>query len=158
MTTSIYDFNVTREDGTTYSLSEYRNRPMVIVNTATKCGYAVQFEGLQELYAEYRDQGLVVLGFPSNQFKQEVDSSQEAAASCRMKYGVDFPMHEIHDVNGEDALPLFKYLEHTQPGPDGEDVAWNFTKFVVDKAGQVVARFEKGTEPKEMTTLITELL
>lgn len=156
--TTVYDFDVTLEDGTPYSLSKYAGHPLIIVNTATKCGFAGQFAGLEDLYEQYRDQGLVVLGFPSNQFHQELDSSQDAAQACRMTYGVDFPMHTIHDVNGADALPLFKHLQHAKGSLLGDAIKWNFTKFLVDANGNVVERFAPQTEPEKMIPAIEKVL
>lgn len=103
---SIYDYQATLENGETYSLANYEGQPLVIVNTATKCGLSPQFKELQSLYETYKDQGLVVLGFPSDQFKQEVGSAEEAAAACRTTYGVDFPMHKLTVINGKDADPF----------------------------------------------------
>ncbi|CAH0416420.1 glutathione peroxidase [Periweissella fabaria] len=145
--TSIYDFTVTDEQGHTYQLDRYKGQPMIIVNTATKCGFAPQFNDLEALYKKYANQGLVVLGFPSNQFKQEEDSTAAAAKACRMTYGVTFPMHEIIQINGDDAHPLFKYLKSEQHGTLGAAIKWNFTKFLVDKDGQVIKRYAPQTEP-----------
>lgn len=155
---SIYDYTVTLENGDTYSLEKYRDHPLVIVNTATKCGFAPQFKQLEQLYKEYKDQGLVVLGFPSNQFKQEVSTSEEAAAACRTTYGVSFPMHTIADVNGKDALPLFKYLTEAAPGTLGSAIKWNFTKFLVDREGTVVKRYAPKTNPLKITDEIEKAL
>ena len=155
---SIYDYEVTLADGTKYTLDKYRGQPMVIVNTATKCGFAPQFEALEQIYQQYRDQGLIILGFPSNQFKQELDSSATAAEACRATYGVDFPMHEIHDVNGDDALPLFKFLTEERPGLIGEAIKWNFTKFLVDRDGNVVKRYAPKTVPDKMKPDIEAVL
>lgn len=155
---SIYDYTVKTESGSSYSLAKYRGKVLLIVNTATKCGFAPQFAELQELYADHEAAGLVVLGFPSNQFKQELDSSSEAAESCRTTYGVTFPMHEIADVNGEAASPLFKYLQDEQPGALGKAIKWNFTKFLVDREGNVVERYAPKTTPKKMEPEIMALL
>jgi len=106
---SIYDIQVTLEDGTEYSLDRYKGKAMLIVNTASKCGFTPQFEELEGLYKKYQDEGLVVLGFPSNQFKQEVATAGEAASQCRLTYGVTFPMHEIVKVNGKDAHSIFEH-------------------------------------------------
>ncbi|TYQ46879.1 glutathione peroxidase, partial [Enterococcus faecium] len=113
---SIYNFETTLEDGTVYSLKKYAGKPIIIVNTATKCGLAPQFKQLEELYQAYQTQGLVILGFPSNQFKQELDSATEAAEACKTTYGVTFPMHQLIDVNGENTDPLFTYLKNEAPG------------------------------------------
>ncbi|KAF1300520.1 glutathione peroxidase [Enterococcus sp. JM9B] len=155
---TVYDYQATTEDGKKYSLDQYKGKVLVIVNTATKCGLAPQFEELEQLYKTYQEQGFVILGFPSNQFKQEVSSSKEAAESCRRTYGVTFPMHEIAEVNGENALPLFKYLEEQAPGTLGKALKWNFTKFLIDREGNVVQRFAPQTNPQKMTEEIEELL
>lgn len=155
---SIYDFEATLENGETYKLEKYRGQPMIIVNTATKCGLAPQFEQLEDLYKTYKDQGLVILGFPSNQFKQELEDSGEAAEACRLTYGVTFPMHQICHVNGSDALPLFNYLKEETKGTLGSAIKWNFTKFLVDKNGAVVQRYAPQTSPLKMTEEIEKVL
>lgn len=143
----IYEIEVTLENGEKYTLDKYKGKTMLIVNTATKCGLAGQFEALQELYEKYKDHNFVVLGFPSNQFKQEVDSADEAAAACRSNYGVSFPMHEIVIVNGDEAHPLFNLLTEETKGIFGKAIKWNFTKFLVDKNGNVITRFAPTTTP-----------
>ncbi|EOH88927.1 glutathione peroxidase [Enterococcus villorum] len=155
---NIYDFTVTLENGTTYSLDKYKGHPMIIVNTATKCGLAPQFEQLEELYERYQSQGLVILGFPSNQFKQEVATASDAAQVCRTTYGVTFPMHQIIDVNGSNADPLFEYLKKQAPGTLSNAIKWNFTKFLVDKDGNVVERFAPKTIPIKMIDSIEAVL
>ncbi|MBL1226023.1 glutathione peroxidase [Enterococcus sp. BWR-S5] len=155
---SVYDFEATLENGETYSLDKYKGQVMVIVNTATKCGLAPQFEDLEELYKEYKEQGLVVLGFPSNQFKQELDSSEAAAESCRLTYGVSFPMHQLCHVNGSETLPLFKYLKEQTKGALGSSIKWNFTKFLIDKEGEVANRYAPQTSPLKMKEDIETLL
>lgn len=155
---SIYNFMVTLEDGTSYSLDKYKNQPMIIVNTATKCGLAPQFEQLEELYERYQSQGLIILGFPSNQFKQEVTSASDAAQACRNTYGVTFPMHQIIDINGPKADPLFDYLKKQAPGTLSNAIKWNFTKFLIDKEGNVVERFAPQTTPMKMTSAIEAVL
>lgn len=144
---NIYDIEVTLENGETYTLDRYKGKPLLIVNTATKCGLAGQFEELQGLYEAYEDQGLVILGFSSDQFKQEVSTAEEAAESCRLTYGVTFPMHEIVKINGADAHPLFKLLTEETKGVMGKAVKWNFTKFLVDKNGHIVKRFGPTATP-----------
>lgn len=144
---NIYDIEVTLEDGEVYTLDKYKGKTLLIVNTATKCGLAPQFEELEKLYEEYKDRDFVVLGFPSNQFKQEVDSAEEAAEACRSTYGVTFPMHEIIAVNGEEAHPLFHLLTKETKGIIGGTIKWNFTKFLVDKKGKIVNRFAPTTMP-----------
>lgn len=155
---SVYDYQATLADGTTYSLDRYRGKVLVIVNTATKCGFAPQFKQLEELYQDYKDQGVVVLGFPSDQFKQEVKSSQEAEKACRTTYGVTFPIHQIAKVNGDDALPLFNYLQTQKPGSVGKAIKWNFTKFLINQQGEVVDRFAPKTTPDKMKPAIEALL
>lgn len=155
---SVYDYNVTLEDGTTYSLNKYRGQPLVIVNTATKCGFAPQFKRLEELYQQFQADGLVILGFPSNQFKQEVTSSEAAAQACRTTYGVSFPMHAINNVNGEKALPLFDYLTQQAPGAIGSAIKWNFTKFLINRDGHVVRRYAPKTNPLKMVTEIEKVV
>ena len=122
---------------------------MLIVNTATKCGLVGQFEELEELYQKYADRNFVVLGFPSNQFKQEVGTADQASQACRLTYGVTFPMHEIVKVNGDDAHPLFKLVAEETKGILGKSVKWNFTKFLVDKDGNVVKRFAPTDKPSK---------
>ena len=144
---TIYDLSVTLENGETYQLDRYKGKTLLIVNTATKCGLAPQFDDLQKLYDKYKAKDFVVLGFPSNQFKQEVATAEDAAEACRMTYGVSFPMHEIVKINGKDAHPLFKMLTDETKGVLGSAIKWNFTKFLVDKKGQVVERFGPTESP-----------
>lgn len=155
---SIYDIEVTLENNESYTLDRYEGKVLLIVNTATKCGLATQFDELQELYEKYQDRDFIVLGFPSNQFKQEVDSAEEAASACRSTYGVTFPMHEIIQVNGEAAHPLFKFLKAEAKGTIGDAIKWNFTKFLVDKDGIVVNRFAPTTSPSSFEDEIEAIL
>lgn len=144
---TIYDLSVTLENGETYQLDRYKGKTLLIVNTATKCGLAPQFDELQKLYDKYKAEDFVILGFPSNQFKQEVATAEDAAEACRMTYGVSFPMHEIVKINGKDAHPLFKMLTDETKGVLGSAIKWNFTKFLVDKKGQVIERFGPTESP-----------
>ncbi|HLR88599.1 MAG TPA: redoxin family protein [Atopostipes sp.] len=144
---NIYNIEVTLENGETYTLGKYKGKTLLIVNTATKCGLAPQFEELEELYEEYKADDFIVLGFPSNQFKQEVDSAEEAAEACRSTYGVTFPMHEIVTVNGKNAHPLFQLLTKEAKGMIGDTIKWNFTKFLIDKKGNIINRFAPTTMP-----------
>ncbi|MEY8292271.1 redoxin family protein [Carnobacteriaceae bacterium 52-44] len=144
---NIYNIEVTLENGETYTLGKYKGKTLLIVNTATKCGLAPQFEELEELYEEYKADDFIVLGFPSNQFKQEVDSAEEAAEACRSTYGVTFPMHEIVTPNGKNAHPLFQLLTKEAKGMIGDTIKWNFTKFLVDKKGNIINRFAPTTMP-----------
>lgn len=144
---NIYDISVTLENGEAYQLNRYKGKTLLIVNTATKCGLAPQFDELQKLYDKYKAEDFVILGFPSNQFKQEVATAEDAAEACRMTYGVSFPMHEIVKINGKDAHPLFKMLTDETKGVLGSAIKWNFTKFLVDKKGQVIERFGPTESP-----------
>lgn len=155
---SIYEFSAAKPDGSVYPLSEYKGKAMLIVNTATKCGLRDQFEGLENLYQKYGKDGLVVLGFPSDQFGQELDGGAEAEQSCRMTYGVTFPMHDMVKVNGKNADPLFKYLTENSKGILGSSIKWNFTKFLVDKDGKLVARFSPKDKPEAFEDEIKQVL
>jgi glutathione peroxidase len=154
----IYDLTVTDANGKTYPLSEYEGKTMLIVNTATKCGLSGQFDSLENLYKTYKDQGLVVLGFPSDQFAQELANAKEAEQACRMSYGVTFPMHDIVKVNGKEAHPLFKYLTENTKGLLGSSIKWNFTKFLVDSEGNVVGRYSPKDKPESFEQDIQKVL
>jgi glutathione peroxidase len=145
----IYDFQLETLSGKKASLSAYKGKALLIVNTASRCGYTPQYQELQSLYESYKGKGLVVLGFPSNDFGgQEPGSNQEIATFCQQNYGVTFPVFSKGPVSGEGKQPLFKYLtEETDENLKGE-VNWNFEKFLVDKKGKVVARFRSSVEPK----------
>ena len=157
---SIYDFSTETLDGKPASLSDWRNQVMLIVNTASKCGFTGQYAGLEALYRKYRDRGFVVLGFPSNQFgQQEPGDAMEIASFCSLTYEVDFPMMRKIDVNGPSAHPLYVYLKHAKRGFLGtESVKWNFTKFLVDRKGEVTRRFAPNVEPKALEGAIEALL
>lgn len=155
---TVYDYQVTLESGEEYSLEKYAGKVILIVNTATKCGFAPQFKQLEELYEQYQERGLVVLGFPSDQFHQELDSGNAAAQQCRLTYGVSFPMHELNKVNGEDALSLFNFIKDAAPGAIGNAIKWNFTKFLVDRDGNVVKRYAPKTNPSKIAPDIEKLL
>ncbi|SEL29972.1 glutathione peroxidase [Carnobacterium iners] len=153
---SVYDYSVTEIGGEEVSLSKYQGKPLLIVNTASKCGFAPQFEGLEELYKKYNDLGFTVLGFPSNQFmNQEPLSNEEIADHCQMTYNVSFPLHEKIKVNGNDASPLYKYLVE-QTG--NKIIKWNFTKFLVGKDGEIVKRFGSMTKPEKIEDSIIAIL
>jgi glutathione peroxidase len=158
--TSIYDFSAKTLQGKDVSLSEYRGKPMLIVNTASKCGFTPQYEGLEALYKAHRDQGLVVLGFPCNQFgAQEPGSADEIGAFCQANYGVSFPMFAKIEVNGAGAHPLYNFLKSEKAGVLGtRNIKWNFTKFLVDRDGQVVGRFAPATKPKDIEQAIAKVL
>lgn len=156
---SIYDIEVENKDHSTYKLEKYKDYVIVIVNTATKCGLSGQFDGLEKLYQQYKDQKFIILGFPCNQFaNQEPGSGEEAAEACKINYGVTFPIHEKINVNGENEHPLYTYLKEQQGGLLGSKIKWNFTKFVIDRNGEVVKRFGPKDEPEKMDSLIQELL
>ena len=143
MTTSIYDFEANRIDGQNVKLSAFRGKVLLIVNTASQCGFTPQFAGLEELHEKYASQGLVVLGFPSNQFgSQDPGSNEEIGAFCTTNYGVSFPMMEKIDVNGSNAAPLYQWLTKEKPGLLGSTaIKWNFTKFLVGRDGRVLKRY-----------------
>ncbi len=151
--TSIYDFHAKTLDGKDLDLSAYKGEVLVIVNTASKCGFTNQYEGLQELHQKFNGRGLKVLGFPCNQFgSQEPGSETEIGAFCQKNYGVEFQMFEKIDVNGPDAHPLYKFLTSEAPGIAGtEAIKWNFTKFLVDRNGKVLKRFAPDVKPQDMT-------
>jgi len=157
---SIYDFNAETLDGQMAPLSNWRDQVILIVNTASKCGFTRQYEGLEALYRKYRDRGLVVLGFPCNQFgAQEPGDAEEIANFCSLTYEVDFPMMRKIDVNGPQAHPLYAWLKTQKKGVLGtEGIKWNFTKFLVDRKGQVVDRFAPTVEPKALEGAIEALL
>lgn len=156
---SIYDFSVTTAGGEEKSLADYRGKVLLIVNVASKCGFTPQYKGLQKLYETYKDRGLEILGFPSNQFLgQEPGSNEEIQSFCQVNYGVSFPVFAKIDVNGASAHPLYQYLTKEAPGILGGAIKWNFTKFLVDRDGKIVKRFAPNTEPEKMTDKIEELL
>ena len=155
---NIYDIPVKTEKGDSYNLERYKGQVMMIVNTASKCGFTNQFTQLEELYEKHKEEGFVVLGFPSDQFKQELTSGKEAAEFCRIDYGVTFPMHEMIKVNGSEAHPLFKHLTSEKRGFLGQAVKWNFTKFLVDRDGNVVKRYAPKDNPLKAEEDISKLL
>lgn len=156
---SIYDIEVENKDHSTYKLEKYKDYVIVIVNTATKCGLSGEFDGLEKLYQQYKDQNFIILGFPCNQFaNQEPGSGEEAAEACKINYGVTFPIHEKINVNGENEHPLYTHLKEQQGGLLGSKIKWNFTKFVIDRDGEVVKRFGPKDEPEKMNSFIQELL
>lgn len=156
---SIYDIECLTIDQQRIPLSAYRERVMLIVNTASFCGYTPQFKGLEYLYRTYKDRGLVVLGFPCNQFAQEPFDSQRIADFCVRNYGVSFPMFAKTRVNGDQADPLFKFLKARATGLFGiEAIKWNFTKFLVARDGTVIGRFGPATFPRRLSLRIEKLL
>jgi len=157
---SIYDFSAKTLDGKTVSLSDFKGNAMLIVNTASKCGFTPQYAGLESLYEKLREKGLTILGFPCNQFgKQEPGNEEEIGAFCRINYGVSFPMFAKIDVNGPNTHPLYEFLKGEQPGVLGtKNIKWNFTKFLVDRNGKVVDRFAPMTKPDEIEKSIATVL
>lgn len=156
---SIYNIEVENKDHSTYKLEKYKDYVIVIVNTATKCGLSGQFDGLEKLYQQYKDQKFIILGFPCNQFaNQEPGSGEEAAEACKINYGVTFPIHEKINVNGENEHPLYTHLKEQKSGLLGSKIKWNFTKFLIDRNGEVVKRFGPKDEPEKMNSFIQELL
>ncbi len=149
--TTAYDFTATDIDGNPVDLSTYRGHPLLIVNTASKCGFTPQYQGLEKLHREYADQGLVVLGFPCDQFAhQEPGDEDEIKNFCSLTYDVTFPMFAKVDVNGDDAHPLYQWLRQQKSGILGSRVKWNFTKFLVGRDGQVIRRYAPQDKPEKL--------
>lgn len=155
-----YDFVVKDSKGSDFPLSSFAGHPIVVVNVASRCGFTPQYKGLEELYLKYKDRGLVILGFPCNQFgAQEPGTDSEIQQFCSLNYGVSFPVLAKVDVNGDAADPFFNFLKSHAPGLLGiEAIKWNFTKFLIDREGHVVERFAPQTEPHKMTAAIEKLL
>ena len=159
MAQSIYDFTVKAQDGTDKSLSEYQGKVLLVVNTATGCGFTPQYVGLQELYNKYREQGFEILDFPCNQFgNQAPGSDDEIHEFCVGRFSMTFPQFSKIDVNGANEDPLYTWLKTQKGGLGGKKIKWNFTKFLVDRNGQVVARFAPTKTPEHIEESIKELL
>lgn len=160
MPDTIYEFSAETLQGKTQSLAEYKGKVVLIVNTASKCGFTPQYAGLEALYEKYKDRGFVVLGFPCNQFGgQEPGTASEIEQFCQVNYGVKFPMFGKIEVNGPNAHPLYKFLTSARPGLLGtEAIKWNFTKFLIDKNGNPVKRYAPTTKPEEIAPDIEKLL
>lgn len=159
---SVHDFTLDAINGTPVPLATYKGKVMLIVNVASQCGYTYQYEGLQALYVKYKDRGLVVAGFPANNFGgQEPGSNAEIGAFCKSKFGVTFPMFSKISVAGKDKAPLYQFLTDKSANPKtGGEIPWNFTKYLVDRNGRVLARFDAPVEPgsKELTSAIEAAL
>ena len=180
---TVYDYKVQNIAGQEVSLSQYANKLVLIVNTASKCGFTPQYEGLEKLYQKYQKEGFVILGFPSNQFlAQEPENNDTIASFCKLNYGVTFPMFSKIDVRGEQAHPLFKYLteqapfqgfeldkeggkviqsvlkEHYPDNLEGNEVKWNFTKFLIGRDGTVLGRYEPTVTPEELDPIIEKMI
>lgn len=155
-----YSFSVKKADGSTQSMAEYKGKAVLIVNVASKCGFTPQYEGLEKLHEQYREKGLIVLGFPCNQFgAQEPGSEQEIQNFCKLNYGVHFQVLRKVDVNGDSADPLYKWLKSQQKGLLGtEGIKWNFTKFLIGRDGQVMDRFAPQTKPEDLVKPIEKAL
>ncbi len=157
---ALYDFAVRRLDGSETTLADWRGKVLLIVNTASQCGFTPQYAGLEALYKKYKDRGFAVLGFPCNQFgAQEPGSAAEIGAFCEKNYGVSFPMFDKVDVNGPNAHPLFAHLKQQATGILGTDgIKWNFTKFLVDREGKVITRYAPTTSPNALDSDVLVLL
>ncbi|MCJ8163884.1 glutathione peroxidase [Pontibacter sp. E15-1] len=159
MASEFYNFSATTLQGKETSLDTLEGKVVVVVNTASQCGFTPQYEGLEALYRKHKDDGLVILGFPCNQFgKQEPGGKQEIEEGCLINYGVSFPMFEKVEVNGANAHPLFKYLKENLGGMLGSRIKWNFTKFVIDRHGKPVKRYAPVTKPEKLAPYIEKLL
>ena len=158
--TSAHDFTATTIDGAEQLLADYKGKVLLVVNTATQCGFTPQFKGLEKVYQEYVDRGLVVLGFPCDQFgHQNPDSDEETAAFCERNYGVTFPLFSEVEVNGDNAHPLYRWLKSEKSGLLGSTkIKWNFTKFLIDTEGHVVKRYGSTTAPEDIKGDIEALL
>ena len=156
---TFYDLEAKTIQGETIPMSTYKGKAVVIVNTASKCGFTPQYEGLEDLYEKYKDRGLEILGFPCNQFgNQEPGSSDDIQTFCQVNYGVSFTIFDKVDVNGSKTHPIFKYLKSELGGLLGSKIKWNFTKFLIDKNGKPVKRFAPITKPEKMEASIKKLL
>jgi len=160
MASTIHEFSAATISGKEISLADYKGKVVLVVNTASKCGFTPQFAGLEAIYEKYKDRSFVILGFPCNQFgAQEPGTADQIQEFCQLNYGVKFPMFGKIDVNGSNAHPLFKFLTSEKPGILGtEMIKWNFTKFLVDKEGNPVKRYGSNTEPKDIAPDIEKLL
>jgi glutathione peroxidase len=157
--TSIYDLEFTDNRGNLVSLADYSGKPILIVNTASKCGFTPQYEGLQKLNEEFREQGLIVLGFPCDQFAhQEPGNDQEIDEFCKVNFGVDFPLSQKVNVNGKNAHPIFKFLKENSKSLLGGTVKWNFTKFLISPDGKSIKRYSPNTTPENIRTDVLRIL
>jgi glutathione peroxidase len=156
---NIYDLSFVNNRGENVSLADYSGKPILVVNTASKCGFTPQYEGLQKLHEEFRSQGLIVLGFPCDQFAhQEPGDDAQIDEFCKVNYGVDFPLSQKVNVNGKDAHPVFQFLKSRSKGLLGGGVKWNFTKFLVGRNGEVLGRYAPTTKPEALEADIEKAL
>lgn len=160
MSSNVFDFSCSTSSGDERSLADYRGKILLVVNTASKCGFTPQFAGLEEMYEKYRERGLEILGFPCNQFgKQDPGSNEEITEFCQLNYGVSFPMFGKIEVNGRGADPLYQHLKKAAPGALGtRGIKWNFTKFLINRDGKVLKRFSPATTPAQIAKEIEQLL
>lgn len=157
--TTLYDLKVKKSDGSEQSLADFQGKALLIVNTASKCGFTPQFTELQELYDHFHAKGLEILAFPCNQFgHQDPGSDEEIQQFCQLNYGVTFPVYSKIEVNGEFADPLYQYLRTQKKNWLGGSIKWNFTKFLIDCTGQVVERYEPTVKPSSITPAIEKIL
>ncbi|WP_024615270.1 glutathione peroxidase [Clostridium sp. Ade.TY] len=156
---NFYNFSANDMSGKEINMKEYKGKVVLIVNTASKCGFTPQFEELENLYKKYKEQGFEILGFPCNQFKnQDPNNNEQINNFCKLNYGVTFKMFEKIDVNDDSAHPLYKFLKNEKSGIWGKKIKWNFTKFLIDREGNVVDRFSPTTKPSNMKKYIEKLL
>jgi glutathione peroxidase len=156
---SVFDFSAKLNNGEEKSLADYRGKVLLIVNTASQCGFTPQYKGLEELYKKYRKQGFEILGFPCDQFgHQEPGSDEEIRGFCELNYGVTFPLFSKIEVNGKHEHPLYKHMKAEQSGLFGDDIKWNFTKFLVSREGKVLDRFASLTSPDRLGNDIAKAL
>ncbi|GMM83799.1 glutathione peroxidase [Pseudoalteromonas sp. MTN2-4] len=154
-----YDLKATSLQGKPINFSDFKDKVVLIVNTASECGFTYQYEGMQKLHEEYADKGLVIIGFPCNQFgNQEPGDASTIQQGCLINYGVDFLISEKVDVNGENAHPVFQYLKSKKTGFFGKNIKWNFTKFLINRHGEVESRFAPVTKPQAIAKKIEKLL
>ncbi len=157
--TNIYQFEAERLEGGEQSLGDYQGKVLLIVNTASKCGFTPQYAGLETVYEKYKDQGFVVLGFPCNQFGgQEPGNEEQIGEFCQRNYGVSFPMFAKVDVKGADAHPIFRYLTRETKGFINKNIKWNFTKFLIGRDGQIIGRYASMTKPESLEADIEKAL
>ncbi len=156
---SFYQFEAETLQGKKIAMEEFKGKAVLVVNTASKCGLTPQYKGLEELYRNYKDKGLVILGFPCNQFaNQEPGDNKSISEGCLINYGVSFPVFSKVDVNGDSAHPLFKYLRSELKGFGGDKIKWNFTKFLIDREGKPVKRFAPTVKPEKLVRHIEKIL
>lgn len=154
----MYDLSFQNTYGDVVSLSDFNNRILLLVNTATKCGLAPQFKELERLHQDYKDKGLVVIGFPSDTFAQEPETNESMTEACEVNFGVTFLLGEKVDVNGPNTHPIFKYLKEHSNSALGKDIKWNFTKFLISKDGKTIRRYAPTTKPEKLRASIEKLL